>query len=424
MMKKCHALTTPLDIAGREGGLLAGLSFVVKENIDVAGHVTTNGQPAFAATHPPAGLSAPAVERLLASGARLVGKAHMDEMAYSLFGANHHYGAPENPKAPGRLTGGSSSGSAAAVAGGLADFALGTDTAGSCRAPASFCGVYGFRPSHGAVSSEGVVPLARSLDTVGWFARDISVFERVAGVLLPDDIDGAPFGTALLPIEALADCPARELALFKSALELLAPLFRVFSSEVDTGSREENTIKQGDLDSFRFNPNRKESRVREVELPQAFSAQALGHFRNLQAYEANQSQGGWIASARPELGPGVAERFAYAATVTKDQKAQADAFRLEAKAEIEALLGEDGFFILPTTPFFAPPLDESAEELDRKRYQMFPLFITASFFGLPQISLPLAGGALPLGLSLIGRRWSDRNLLVLAQKAAALLGSE
>jgi amidase len=389
-MKKCHALTTPLDIAARPDGPLAGLSFVVKENIDVAGHVSANGQPAFAATHPPAGLSAPAVERLLACGARLVGKAHMDEMAYSLFGANHHYGAPENPKAPGRHPGGSSSGSAVAVAAGIADFALGTDTAGSCRAPASFCGVYGFRPSHGAVSSEGVIPLARSLDTVGWFAREISVLRRVAGVLLPDDLDFAPFARALLPKEALADCPAPERALFRASLERLGPLFS----------------------------------LREAELPQAFSAQALGHFRNLQAYEANQSQGGWVASARPDLGPGVAERFAYAATVTKDQKAEADAFRLKAKAEIGALLGEDGFFILPTTPFFPPPLDEGAEELDRKRYQMFPLFITASFFGLPQISLPLKTGELPLGLSLIGRRWSDRNLLVMAQKAAALLGLE
>ncbi len=387
-MDKYGALTTEFELKGRDDGPLGGLSFVVKENIDVQGHISANGQPTFAATRAPAGVSASAVERLLACGARLVGKAHMDEMAYSLFGANGHYGAPINPSAPGRHPGGSSSGSAAAVAGGLADFALGTDTAGSCRAPASYCGVYGFRPSHGAVSSNGLIPLAPSLDTIGWFAREIHVLFRVAETLLPEDLDHGPFMRALLPIEALADCPAGEFALFKSALDRLRPLFP----------------------------------VREVELPQAFSAEALGHFRNLQAFEAHLSQGGWIAAARPRLGPGVAERFAYAASVTPEQNRQAELFRLKAMAEVEALLGEDGFFILPTTPFFAPPLDESAEALDRKRYQMFPLFIAASFFGLPQISLPLKTGDLPLGLSLIGRRWSDRNLLGFAQRAAALLG--
>ena len=129
--------TVSLERGGSTGGALAGLTFVVKENIDVEGHVSRNGEPAFAASHAPAGLNAPAVDRLLAAGARLVGKAHMDEMAYSLLGANHHYGTPVNPAAPDRHPGGSSSGSAVAVAAGLADFALGTDTAGSCRAPAS-----------------------------------------------------------------------------------------------------------------------------------------------------------------------------------------------------------------------------------------------------------------------------------------------
>lgn len=387
MMDKFGALSAALNCAGRDGGRLKGLKFVVKENIDVEGFVSTNGEPAFAASHAPAGISAPAVDRLLASGARLVGKAHMDEMAYSLLGANPHYGTPVNPAAPGRHPGGSSSGPAVAVASKLADFALGTDTAGSCRAPASFCGVYGFRPSYGAISSNGLVPLAPSLDTVGWFARDASLLAKVGEALLPENIDQAPFTDAQLLTEAFVDCPAEELALLQSNL---AGLRKVFP-------------------------------LRDVLVPQAFSPQILSHFRNIQAFEAHQSQGDWILKTRPELGPGVAERFAYAATVTKEQKLAADECRAQLRASVDALLGGEGFFLLPTTPFFSPLLEESAQALDEKRYQMVRLFLIASFLGLPQVSLPLKAPGAPLGLSLIGRRWSDRGLLAFACEVAACL---
>ncbi len=107
----------------------------------------------------------------------MVGKAITDELTYSLNGENIHYGTPVNPKAPGRIPGGSSSGSAVAVAGELADFALGTDCGGSVRAPASFCGIYGMRPSHGRISTAGVFRLAPRFDTVGWFARDGRLLE-------------------------------------------------------------------------------------------------------------------------------------------------------------------------------------------------------------------------------------------------------
>lgn len=386
-MDKFGALSTALNCAGRDSGPLKGFKFVVKENIDVEGFVSANGEPAFAASHLPAGISAPAVDRLLASGARLVGKAHMDEMAYSLLGANHHYGTPVNPAAPERHPGGSSSGPAVAVASRLADFALGTDTAGSCRAPASFCGVYGFRPSHGAISSNGLVPLAPSLDTVGWFARDASLLAKVGEALLPEDIDRAPFTDARLLTEAFLDCPPEESALFQSSLASLSKVFP----------------------------------LRDVLVPEGFSPQTLNHFRNLQASEAHQSQGAWMLKTRPELGPGVAERFAYAAMVTEEQKLAADECRAHLRACFDALLGEEGFFLLPTAPFFSPLLKESAQALDEKRYQMVRLFLIASFFGLPQVSLPLKAPGAPLGLSLIGRRWADRGLLGFACEVAACL---
>ena len=166
-------------------GPLDGLRFAVKDLIDVAGHRTGCGNPTWLATHPPAMVHAVCVEQLLAAGAQCEGKTITDELAFSLLGENHHYGTPLNPAAPDRVPGGSSSGSASAVACGLVDFALGTDTGGSVRVPASNCGIWGWRPSHGFVSVAGVMPLAPTLDTVGILARSMDVLHRAAAVLLP-----------------------------------------------------------------------------------------------------------------------------------------------------------------------------------------------------------------------------------------------
>src|SRR5207253_8128299 len=159
------------------------------------------GNPTWLATHPPAGVSAVCVEQLLAAGAQCEGKTITDEFAFSLLGENFHYGTPLNPAAPDRVPGGSSSGSASAVACGLADFALGTDTGGSVRVPASNCGIWGWRPSHGAISVAGVMPFAPTFDTVGIFAKSADVLERVATVLLA----GEPAGDAIQPTVHLLD---------------------------------------------------------------------------------------------------------------------------------------------------------------------------------------------------------------------------
>ena len=166
----CRHATARLD--GAPAGPLAGLRFAAKDLFDIEGHVTGAGNPDWLALHAPATRTAPVVRRLVDAGASMVGKTHTDELSRGIFGENAHYGTPVNPKAPGRVPGGSSSGSAAAVSGGLVDFALGTDTGGSVRIPASFCGIYGIRPTHGRLPLDGVVGQARSFDTVGWFARD------------------------------------------------------------------------------------------------------------------------------------------------------------------------------------------------------------------------------------------------------------
>lgn len=165
-------------------GILDGLRFGVKDVFHIAGHRTGFGNPNWLATHPPGDHTAAAVTDILAAGADMVGKTISDELTYSLAGENAHYGTPLNTAAPDRVPGGSSSGSAAAVAGGSVDFALGTDCGGSVRLPASYCGILGIRPTHGLVSVDGVIPFAPSFDVVGWFARDADVFEQVGRVLL------------------------------------------------------------------------------------------------------------------------------------------------------------------------------------------------------------------------------------------------
>jgi amidase len=389
MSDKWNAISITLDVEGAANGPLAGKSFLVKENIDVDGQVSTNGNPLWAASHAPAALNAPAVDRLLAAGARLVGKTHMDEMAFSLLGANHHYGTPINPAAAERHPGGSSSGSAVAVAAGLADFALGTDTAGSCRAPAAFCGAFGFRPSHGAIASNGVIPLAETLDTIGWFARDVKTMIAVGDVLLPQDLHLARFENAVILTDAFAHADADFLADARPAL--LKTAFDLSPSEADLGDD--------------------------------FWTQAIGHFRNLQAFEAWRAHGDWITAENPSFGPGVKERLQFASTITADQKQAADAFRRKASKKIGDLL-DRAIFVVPTTPFAAPLLTSGAEVLDLKRQQMVRVFLLASFFCLPQISIPLRRQGAPHGLSLIGPRWSDRALLELANRFCQSYGGQ
>ena len=166
-------------LPGALTGPLSGLSFAAKDIFDVAGHVTGCGNPDWKATHQAAEKNAWVVEMLVNAGATMVGKTLTDELTRGIFGENVHYGTPTNPKARGCVPGGSSSGSASAVAGGLVDFALGSDTGGSVRVPASFCALYGMRPTHGAIPLDGMLLQAPSFDTIGWFARDL-------GYLFPD----------------------------------------------------------------------------------------------------------------------------------------------------------------------------------------------------------------------------------------------
>ncbi len=363
---------------GSATGPLLGCSFAVKDVFDIAGHVTGNGHPRWLETHPSASRTASAVERLLAAGARLVGKTYCDEMTYSINGENVHYGTPLNPKAPGRIPGGSSSGSASAVSGGLVDFALGTDTGGSVRIPASYCGIYGIRTTHGLVPADGVVPLAKSFDTVGWFARTASLMRRVGTVLLPA---GRPFvpGRLLIATDAFA-------ALDPEINAALAPAIEKVTAAIAKTSRV--NVYTGDATEWRET------------------------FRVLQGAEIHAQHGAWIDRYHPEFGPGIRERFAWAATIAAAEVAAAKPRREAVARHLESLLADDAMLCLPTAPGIAPRLNTPPPELEVFRSRAFALLSIAGLARLPQISLPLGTfDGCPLGLSLIGPRGSDQGML-------------
>ena len=369
-----------VEMDGAPEGSLRGLTFAVKDVFDIAGHRTGNGNPVWLETHPPAARTAWAVERLLAAGAKMVGKTHTDELTYSLNGENVHYGTPINPRAPGRIPGGSSSGSAAAVAGGLVDFALGTDCGGSVRLPASYCGIYGVRTTHGLVPADGVIDLAKSFDTVGWFARDAAMMLRVSQVMLPER-DFAPkrlliaqdaFGFAGAEI---ATALAAAVAKLKTAL-----------------------------------PDHREIKVYTGD-PAAWSA----IFRTLQGDEIRKRHSAWIDAYHPSFGPGIAERFAWTRTIAPADVERMRPQREAVAAHLDALLGDDALLCLPTAPGIAPKLATPAQELEAFRARAFALLSIAGLAHLPQLSLPL--GALhdcPLGVSLIAPRGHDLGLLTFA----------
>lgn len=377
-----------VPVARAGSGPLADLSFAVKDLFDVAGYPTGGGSPIVLALSGIKTRNAPTVQKLLDAGARFVGKTVTDEFAFSMNGNNAHFGAPINGAAPLRITGGSSCGSAAAVASGLCDFALGSDTGGSVRAPANHCGLYGLRPTHGRVSLAAVLDLAPSFDTCGWFSRDIDSFARVADVLLGADCAPLPARPRLLrpdDLWALA-APAAVQALGGAAQRVQDLL----------GPAQPAALALESFDAMYWN------------------------FRYLQGREAWLVDGPLIERYAPPLGPDVAERFAWSRAVSDAQVASARSFRAAYRSQLAALLGSDGVLLLPTMPDIAPLRSASGAELEDYRNRAIRMLCPAGLSGFAQLSMPLATHAgAPLGLSLLGPAGSDRSLIALAQRIAA-----
>jgi amidase len=381
-------------LAAARHGPLAGLSFAVKDLFDVAGYPTSGGQPMLLAMSGIKTCSSPVVTQLLDAGAQFVGKTITDELAFSINGQNAHFGDPINPHAPDRISGGSSSGSASAVAHGLCDIGIGSDTGGSVRAPANHCGLIGIRTSHGLVSLEHAVAFAPSLDSCGWFASDIDVFIKASEVLLQ-----APFcQTALLgPIN-------------KPRWMLGSDWWSALAPEVGKAHQAAmqgigNAIEQAGQALLSF----------DIDFP-AFGATRLDDlvlaFRQIQGFEAWQCDGALIQDYALSLGPGVAERFAWASQVSEADYIKASKLREAFANWMQGQLADDGLLIVPTMPDVAPLRQADSASLDQYRASAMRMLCVAGLCRLPQINLPLSRrlGA-PLGLSLIGPAGSDLALL-------------
>ena len=381
---------TEAFLAGATDGPLAGLRFAAKDIFDVAGHITGGGNPDWKATHEAATHTAWAVQVLVDAGATMVGKTHTDELTRGLFGENAHYGTPVNPRAPGRVPGGSSSGSAAAVAGALVDFALGSDTGGSVRVPASFCGLYGLRPTHGRISLDGVLMQSSTYDTVGFFARDADLFARVGQILLQNPIPSAR-PSHLVVVEDAFEAADPDVA------AALSPWVDRVASLTDSHSTQ------------RLSP----AGLQEWVLQQAMLA-------GREALEMAQS---WIDRVNPRFSFEVAMRYTSAMAFSAADLEAAQSAREEVRTRVNAVLEEGTVLCLPTASSPAPPLGQTLAQRQALRQRIVSLTCVAGTTGTPQINLPLATvDGLPVGLSLLGARGTDEMLIGFGREIAAAFG--
>ena len=371
------------SIAGEPSGSLLEKSFVLKDIFDVKGFKTGFGNPAWMNTHPLATHTNSSVERLLHAGASLRGKSHCDELTYNLFGNNFHYGTPINHASPQRMTGGSSNGSAAAVCADLVDFSIGSDTGGSVRAPASFCGLFGIRPTHGSISLDHSCGLAPSFDTLGWMTKDVSLLRQIGTLLLPNDTNTAPTTPS------------------NTKLYYLKEAFDVIHPEIADVLHQE-FAKFGDFS--------------EVSLGNESLIEWADQFRILQGAEVWKNLGPWVSQHWADISPAIRARFEMAQQLSSEQQSQAQIKWLAIQSKMNQILENNAILVLPTVAGIAPLLNAPNDELEIYRKQCFQLLCISGLSGTPQINLPICtyAGA-PLGISILGAQNSDLQLLQIAE---------
>jgi amidase len=376
---RCH-------VAGAATGPLQGLTFAVKDLIDIAGTPTIGGNPDWPRFYPTPETHAWVVQTLLDAGASVIGKTITDEVSLGILGENAHDGTPLNPAAPDRVPGGSSSGSASAVAQSLCDFALGTDSGGSVRVPASFCGLYGIRPTHGRMNFAGITVQSPSADTCGWFARDAATFAKVGQVLLQETIPDTLPTTLLVATDAFAFAG-------QDVQEALAPLTERLAALI--GRRQDVTMA-----------------------PQGLSVWQRAQ-RVLQSSESWKTFEPWLDTCNPRFAFSVARNLLIGSMFTDAERGTAALMRQEARGRMRMLLAPGTILCLPTTPFPAPLKDLPNSVLTPLRDQISCLTSHGGLTGVPQVSIPGAtvNGA-PVGLSIVGARGTDTTLLRVAEALA------
>lgn len=372
-----------VTIEGAAAGPLRGITFAAKDLFDVAGYPTGGGNHDWARGKPVPTRHAWAVKTLLDAGATLIGKTITDEVSLGILGENAFDGTPLNSKAPDRVPGGSSSGSAAAVAAGLCDTALGTDTGGSVRVPASFCGLFGIRPTHGRLNLDGMLPQAPSSDTTGWFARNATTFAKVSSVLLVEPVTEALPANLIIAVDAFgfAD-PAVATAL----QPMVDRLRRLIGSARD-----------------------------EIMAPQGLSVWARAQ-RTLQPYEAWQTFRPWLERDNPRMAFGVARGLVAGSMIGEAERGWAELMRQEARSRMAYLLPPGTILCMPTTPFPAPLKGLSLPVLGPMRDRITCLCAHGGLTGVPQVSVPGSEvDGLPIGLSIVGGRGADAMLVAVAR---------
>ena len=400
MVRPEEPFSDPLDafctdtdayLAGPEGRPLSDLKYAAKDIFDVAGFVTGGGNPDWKATHPPADQHAWIVETLLNAGATMVGKTHTDELTRGILGENAHYGTPINSRALGRVPGGSSSGSAAAVAGGLVDFALGSDTGGSVRIPASFCGLWGLRPTHDRIPLEGILKQASSYDTIGWFTRDAATYAQVAQVVFQTSIpDTSP--TRIIIAQDLFDEADENVS------AALLPIAEKIAAMVGSSTT--------------------------VKLAPNGLAEWSAQQNVLQSKEAWDTVKDWVDQVNPRFSFWVSERYQFAINLTDAQIDEAAAVRDSLRIRMDEVFADGGFLCLPTAVVPAPLRGLPASAKKDVQSRLSRLTCIAGTTGRPQLSMPLGEvNGMPVGISIMGDRGSDEQLINFACRVEAEFGS-
>ncbi len=366
-----------MDIQINKNGLLSNLDFVVKDMCKIKGHKTSCGNPDYYQKCQLAYDYAPFLKEILEAGATLKGITICDEFFYSLIGENGHYGIPANLNAPGCVPGGSSSGSAAALTTNLYDFSIGSDTGGSVRVPASFCGLFGIRPTHNRINTEGVYPMAPSFDTLGWFAKDINIFKKI--------------GTVLLNLNEKTEVSFKEFVIAEDILELATPeVVKIFNNFI----------------------NNKFPEIKKIRLSMHDKEEIADNFRILQGGEIQDNIIPWILENKPKISPEINNRIKMAIKITTDEINKAQTFRENLKVEIDKSLPKGIIALFPTTPFSSLKCGQSDEQLASYRKKLMEYTSIAGMTSRPQISMPkFRDNTGPIGISLLGWQYSDEVLL-------------
>ena len=365
------------DISLNECGLLSNLNFVLKDMCDVKNLKTSCGNPDFFKKCDFAKDYAPFLKDLLNEGPVLKGITVCDEFFYSLIGENGHYGTPTNLNAPSCVPGGSSSGSAAALTTDLYDFSIGSDTGGSVRIPASFCGLIGMRPTHNRINTKGVYPMAPSFDTVGWFANNPEIFQKVGNVLLNNiERSNVDFKQYVVAEDLLELCDAEVQDNFNNYINVNIP----------------------NINKTRLSTNTK--------------AIIADNFRILQGAEVKENIIPWIEKNKPNISPEIRSRIDMASKITDIEVNRALIFRKTLIDEIKKSLPEGTIAVFPTSPFSAPKSGQDDESLGSFRKRLMELTSIAGMTSRPQITIPrLKDKSGPVGISLLGWKYSDEILL-------------